>query len=125
MKPTLNSQALLKGLKPETPPLKIFEPLVPQVIECETTEDFNQIINTDIERYKMMTTQHLNRMFKIPGCKVAKLKGEICLRSIKPCERQDSVEIEHLKAEIYNIKEAFNQLSEQFEIIKQALCGGN
>ena len=123
---TINSKIVLKGIKQETmPSIKILEPYFPEVIECETTDDFNEIINSDPDKYKSLTTQKLNKTFKIPGYKITKAKGEICLRSIKPCERQDNVKyeekLEALNEEIKSIKDAFNKLSEQFDVVKSLL----
>ena len=115
-KVSVNSKILLNGLKKDMPQVKIIEPFSPEIIECETKEDFNDILNADPDKYKDMTTQKLNKTFKIPGYKITKIQGEICLRSIKPCERQN---IDTISEEIRNIKQAFNELSEQFEIIKK------
>ena len=115
-KSLINSKILLNGLKKDLPQIKIIEPFSPEIIECDSKEDFNEILNADPDKYKDMTTQKLNKTFKIPGYKITKIKGEICLRSIKPCERQDN---QAINEEIKNIKDAFNQLSEQFELIKK------
>ena len=117
-KTPVNSKIVLNGLKKDLPQIKIIEPFSPEVIDCETKEDFNAILNSDPDKYKDMTTQKLNKTFHIPGYKITKIQGEICLRSIKPCEKQDNVS---LAEEIKNIKLAFNQLSEQFEAIKSYL----
>ena len=37
-----------------------------------------------------MATQKLNKIFNIPGYKITKVNNEICLRSIKPCEKINS-----------------------------------
>ena len=70
-----------------------------------------------------MTTQKLNKLFHIPGYKVTKIKGEICLRSIKQCETisESNEDLELMKQEIKNIKDAFNQLSDQLETIKHLI----
>ena len=140
---SINSKIVLNGLKKELPTVKIYEPFQPSVIECETKEDFSAIVNANINKYQEMTTQKLNKIFKIPGYKVTKVNNEICLRSIKPCEmlknQSDETEIQQLKqqasslreqinglhVEINAIKEAFNQLSEQFETIKSYILGTN
>lgn len=118
-KTSVNSKILLNGLKKDLPQVRIIEPFSPEIIECETKDDFNAILNADPDKYRDMTTQKLNKTFHIPGYKITKLNGEICLRSIKPCERQDNVLINE---ELKNIKTAFNQLSEQFELIKKYIC---
>ena len=117
---TVNSKIVLKGMRKDFPSIKIIEPFQPEVIECENVEDFSEIINADKEKYNDYTTQKLNKIFKIPGYKVTKINGEISLRSIKPCE-QLSNGSNKIKDEIKNIKEAFDQLSEQFEAIKEIL----
>ena len=116
---TVKSKIVLNGLKKELPTVRIIEPFQPEVIECESKEDFSEIINSDPEKYNVMTTQQLNKIFKIPGYKVTKIKGELCLRNIKPCEKLGHTET--LNEEIKNIKIAFNQLSEQLDQIKQLI----
>ena len=122
---TIKSNILLHGLKKDMPSVKIIEPFQPTVIDCETKEDFSEIINAEPDKYKEITTQKLNRMFSIPGYKVTICKGEICLRSIKPCEQlsnsSSSNEMDIIKEEIKNIKTAFNELSVQLETLKSLL----
>lgn len=125
---SINSKILLNGLKKDLPSVKIIEPFQPDVIDCESKEDFSEIIASEPEKYSEMTTQKLNRLFHIPGYKVTKIKGEICLRSIKPCEKLQDIdesktllEVEKLKSEIKAIKVAFNQLSDQLESIKSLI----
>lgn len=119
----INSKIILNGLKKDLPTVKIIEPFQPSVIKCENKEDFSAIINSEPEKYSEMTTQKLNKLFHIPGYKITKIKGEICLRSIKACEKltEESNDLELLKQEITNIKVAFNQLSEQLETIKHLI----
>ena len=129
---SIKSKIILNGIKKDLPTVKIIEPYQPEVIECETKEDFMEILAADKEKYNVMTTQKLNKTFKIPGYKITKIKGEICLRNIKPCEKlktrddvEDMTEINcewsHINEEIKNIKDAFNQLSDQVEQIKLLL----
>lgn len=119
----INSKIILNGLKKDLPTVKIIEPFQPSVIKCENKEDFSAIINSEPEKYSEMTTQKLNKLFHIPGYKITKIKGEICLRSIKACEKltEESNDLELVKQEITNIKVAFNQLSEQLETIKHLI----
>ena len=124
---TINSKIVLNGLKKDLPTVKIIEPFQPSVIECESKEDFSAIINSEPDKYKEMTTQKLNKLFHIPGYKITKIKGEICLRNIKPCEKLpdssnvNNDDINQLKQEIKAIKIAFNELSNQLESIKSLI----
>lgn len=119
----INSKIILNGLKKDLPTVKIIEPFQPSVIKCENKEDFSAIISAEPEKYSEMTTQKLNKLFHIPGYKVTKIKGEICLRSIKQCEKisESNEDLELMKQEIKNIKDAFNQLSDQLETIKHLI----
>ena len=119
---SIKSKIILNGIKKDLPTVKIIEPYQPEVIECDTKEDFMEILAADKEKYNVMTTQKLNKTFKIPGYKITKIKGEICLRNIKPCEKLKTEEAKDvINEEIKNIKDAFNQLSDQVEQIKLLL----
>ena len=101
---------------------------IKEVFECENKEDFSEIINSNINRYNEMSTQKLNQMFKVPGYKVTKIKGEIGLRTIKACEmnKSDDVSrIDKIEKEIQIIKDAFNQMSEQLDLIKHEVVDGH
>ena len=118
---SIKSKIVLNGLKKDTPTIKVLEPFKPEVIECENKEDFSEIINSNINRYNEMSTQKLNQMFKVPGYKVTKIKGEIGLRTIKACEMnksEDVSRIDKIEKEIQLIKDVFNQMSEQLDLIK-------
>jgi DNA gyrase/topoisomerase IV subunit A len=121
---SIKSKIVLNGLKKDLPSVKIIEPYTPDIIECEGSDDFSAIINADPDKYNAMSTQKLNKLFRIPDYKVTKIKGEICLRAIRDCERQGAhTTLTTLQTEINNIKHAFNELSEQFDIIKDMLVG--
>ena len=120
---TGNSRIVLKGLKKDVPDMKVIEPFQPEIIDCENKEDFSIIINSDPEKYKDMTTQKLNKLFNIPGYKITKIKGEICLRKIKQENHINNDELEKIQQQINEIKEAFNLLTEQFETIKTMVIG--
>lgn len=125
---SIKSKIILNGMKKELPTVKIFEPFQPEVIECESKEDFSEILNADLEKYNAMTTQKLNKIFHIPGYKITKIQNVICLRSLKKCEMLNSSKHEdnsHIQEEIKNIKVAFNQLSEQLETLKGIILGSN
>ena len=52
---SIKSKIILNGMKKELPTVKIFEPFQPEVIECESKEDFSEILNADLEKYNAMT----------------------------------------------------------------------
>ena len=111
-------------LKKELPELKTIEPFQCDVINCETKEDFIEQLHSKLDEYNNMTTQKLNKIFRIPGYRVTKIKGEIGLRKDSATEREDQKterlpDAEALRAEIEMIKDAFNQLSDQVETLKE------
>lgn len=116
---SIKSQILLTGLKKDVPKLNVIEPFNPEVIQCESKEDFSTIINSDIEKYNAMTTHKLNKLFNIPGYRITKIKGEISLRKIKDNAPTDIDN--HIQEEIDKIYDAFNALSDQVQAIKQLI----
>ena len=94
-----------------------------QLPELQVRYLHNSAENSDPEKYKDMTTQKLNKLFNIPGYKITKIKGEICLRKIKQENHINNDELEKIQQQINEIKEAFNLLTEQFETIKTMVIG--
>ena len=66
----------------EIPPMRILEPFRAEVIEFEDKNDFIKYVNEDMETYKSLTTQKLNKMFHIPGYRITKLQGDISLKAV-------------------------------------------
>ena len=61
----------------DIPPMRILEPFRAEVIEFDDKNDFIKYVNEDMETYKSLTTQKLNKMFHIPGYRITKLQGDI------------------------------------------------
>ena len=66
----------------DIPPMRILEPFRAEVIEFEDKNDFIKYVNEDMETYKSLTTQKLNKMFRIPGYRITKLQGDISLKAV-------------------------------------------
>ena len=66
----------------EIPPMRILEPFRAEVIEFDDKNDFIKYVNEDMETYKSLTTQKLNKMFHIPGYRITKLQGDISLKAV-------------------------------------------
>ena len=87
---SINTRLLLSGSVDNSSSVKVLEPFQPDIIKCDNKDAFNVIYNANKEKYNAMTTQKLNKIFNIPGYKITKVNNEICLRSIKPCEKINS-----------------------------------
>ena len=66
----------------DIPPMRILEPFRAEVIEFDDKNDFIKYVNEDMETYKSLTTQKLNKMFHIPGYRITKLQGDISLKAV-------------------------------------------
>ena len=74
----------------DIPPMRILEPFRAEVIEFEDKNDFIKYVNEDMETYKSLTTQKLNKMFHIPGYRITKLQGDISLKAVGGKEDADA-----------------------------------
>ena len=120
------SRFLLNSSEENSSSVKVFEPFHPEIVKCDNKDDFNLIYNANKEKFNAMTTNKLNKIFDVPGYKIARVNNEICLRSIKPCEKikcndnSDTLQklterIDQLEKTINNIANAHNILSKDHE----------
>ena len=120
------SRIMLNTSADSSSSVKVFEPFHPEIVKCEDKDDFNLIYNANKEKYNAMTTQKLNKIFEVPGYKISRVNNEICLRSIKPCEKiasndnSDALQklterIDKLEKAINNVANAHNVLSKDHE----------
>ena len=102
----------------EIPPMRILEPFRAEVIEFDDKNDFIKYVNEDMETYKSLTTQKLNKMFHIPGYRITKLQGDISLKAVGGKDEGKDME-ERMRSEIK--KELMEELEEKVkeEITKE------
>ena len=123
---TNKSRFLLNSSTDDTSTIKVFEPFHPETVKCGDKDEFNLIYNANKEKYNEMTTQKLNKIFDVPGYKIARVNNEICLKSIKPHEKitsndnSDALQklterIDKLEKAINNVANAHNVLSKDHE----------
>ena len=104
---SINTRLLLNKLEENSSTVKVLEPFNPEIIKCDDKDAFNVIYNSNKEKYDAMTTQKLNKLFDVPGYKITRVNNQICLRSIKPCEKVNSVDsdmIQKLAAKIEKLE---------------------
>ena len=96
--------------------LKVIEPIKNYIKEFNSPVEFNLWYAKHKEEVDSLTTHKLNKMYHIEGYRITKIKGELMLkvdRHVKEKEEGESEdEINELRNEIKNIKEALNKLIE-------------
>ena len=98
--------------------LKVIEPIKNYIKEFNSPVEFNLWYAKHKEEVDSLTTHKLNKMYKIDGYRITKIKGELMLkvdRKIKEKEGEDEnihEEINELRDEIAKIKDAYNKLIE-------------
>ena len=89
--------------------LKVIEPIKNYIKEFNSPVEFNLWYAKHKEEVDSLTTHKLNKMYKIDGYRITKIKGELMLkvdRKIKEKEGEDEnihEEINELRNEIKNI----------------------
>ena len=101
--------------------LKVIEPIKNYVKEFNSPVEFNLWYAKHKEEVDSLTTHKLNKLYKIDGYRITKIKGELMLkvdRKIKEKEEREGEdeniheEINELKSEIQKIKDTMNKLIE-------------
>ena len=129
---TNKSRFLLNSSTDDTSTIKVFEPFHPETVKCGDKDEFNLMYNANKEKYNGMTTQKLNKIFDVPGYKIARVNNEICLKSIKPHEKITSNDnpdalqklterIDQLEKAFSNLATAHNGLNKDFEDLVKCL----
>ena len=92
--------------------IKIIEPIKHYIKEFNSPEEFNLWYSKNKDEIDSETTHMLNKKYHINGYRITKIKGILMLKSDVPTkEKQDNIsEIDNLKSEIENLREALNQL---------------
>ena len=106
------STKLIK-FKKELPEMKIIEKFSPDITTFDTKEDFIEYFNEHKDELNTLTTQKLNKMFKISGYTITKIKGEVSLKSARdaqPLHKDEQSRIETLEREVQTLKNALTNL---------------
>ncbi|OHT06766.1 hypothetical protein TRFO_05452 [Tritrichomonas foetus] len=97
--------------------LKILEPIKIDVKTFQNEKEFEDYYNLNKKTLDESTTTKLNRMYKIPGYRITRVKNELCLKKdyAKKIEQQVetkdySYEIEDLTTKIDDLKTVIEDL---------------
>ena len=94
-----NVQQKINVVKPITE-IKIFS----------SVEEFNDYYANNKKLFEELTTCKLNKMFKVDGFKISKIKGVVSLKSIPQSRITSLMKIDDLTKRIEEIEERMNQI---------------
>ena len=104
--------------KRELPQIKIIEKYSPDIINFETKEDFIEYLDQHREELNKLSTCKLNKLCKIKGYHITKLKGEISLRSAQTTEDiETKSQSERIMNEIEDLKTVIKQLHYNYQTL--------
>ena len=93
--------------------LKVIEPIKNYIKEFNSPVEFNLWYAKHKDEVDSLTTHKLNKLYHIEGYRITKIKGELMLKvDRKVKEETEEDEINELRNEIKNIKDALNKLIE-------------
>ena len=86
--------------------LKVLEPIQLDVKTFKDKQEFELFFNSHKNEFENSTTTRLNRMYKIPGYRISRVKDELCLKkdytknNLGNSSNIDSQQIEELEEKI-------------------------
>ena len=111
--------------------IKIIEPIRIGLNHFKTTDEFSIYYAKHKNEMNEMTTQKLNKQFKIDGYRITKIgtrddngkrqQGNICLKKIKPNNTKNNNESIDFTTEIAKINERIDALTKTINSIISAL----
>lgn len=90
--------------------LKIIEPIKIDVKTFQNEKEFEDYYNLNKKSLEDSTTTRLNRMFKIPGYRITRIKNELCLK--KDYVKKDESPKEDIKDFTQDIDEIKTSIDE-------------
>ena len=99
--------------------LKVIEPIKNYIKEFKTIDEFNLWYSKNKEEVDALTTHKLNKMYKIDGYRITKIKGVLMLKKWVDKEEKEIVSTEELKKEIDEIRNTVNKI---ISFLQQGCC---
>jgi hypothetical protein len=99
--------------------LKVIEPINKPFQEFKTTDEFNLFYQKNKETMDATTTHKLNRMYKIDGYRITKIKGILSLK--KFTKSYYTKQTSPLEERIANLEECYSSMNEQLNEIEDKL----
>ena len=108
--------------------LKVLEPIQLDVKTFQDKQEFELFFNSHKNEFENSTTTRLNRMYKIPGYRISRVKDELCLKkdytknNLGNSSNIDSQQIEELEEKIMkSLEEERGNTEELIEKVNENL----
>ena len=99
--------------------LKVIEPIKNYIKEFKTIDEFNLWYSKNKEEVDALTTHKLNKMYKIDGYRITKIKGVLMLKKWVDKEEKEEQSNEELRKEIDEIRNTVNKI---ISFLQQGCC---
>ena len=99
--------------------LKVIEPIKNYLKEFKTVDEFNLWYSKNKDEVDKLTTHKLNKMYKIDGYRITKIKGVLMLKKWIEKEEKEEQSNEELKKEIDEIRNTVNKI---ISFLQQGCC---
>ena len=70
--------------------VKVVEPIRTPMKEFNSVDEFNLFYHNHKDEMMETTTHRLNKMYKINGYRITKIRGELCLKKVREVVKQKS-----------------------------------
>ena len=70
--------------------VKVVEPIRTPMKEFNSVDEFNLFYHNHKDEMMSTTTHRLNKMYKINGYRITKIRGELCLKKVREAVKQKS-----------------------------------
>ena len=70
--------------------VKVVEPIQSPMKEFNSVDEFNLFYHNHKDEMMATTTHRLNKMYKINGYRITKIRGELCLKKVREAVKQKS-----------------------------------
>ena len=70
--------------------VKVVEPIQSPMKEFNNVDEFNLFYHNHKDEMMSTTTHRLNKMYKINGYRITKIRGELCLKKVREAVKQKS-----------------------------------
>ena len=102
--------------------VKVVEPIRTPMKEFNSVDEFNLFYHNHKDEMMETTTHRLNKMYKINGYRITKIRGELCLKKVREAVKQKSdVESSVEDNESVDIETRLQRLEEAVNEIIDAL----
>ena len=68
--------------------VKVVEPIRTPMKEFNSVDEFNLFYHNHKDEMMETTTHRLNKMYKINGYRITKIRGELCLKKVREAVKQ-------------------------------------